>query len=176
MSGMIGALLVSLIAIGAYVGFRALNRNDIEIRPEPIDLADAVMVGEQAGSQPVYPDPIPEGWMATSFDTGAPDEPAWGLGLQTDEGRFVGIRREDAALDQLLETYVDESPEEGETSTIDSALATQWQTWTDDGGDTAYASEVGEEWLLVYGSAPAEDLRMVVSTLTESVSDPQTAQ
>lgn len=173
MSGMVGALLVSLLAIGGYVGFRALNRNEIEVRPEPIELADAVTVGDQAGSQPVYPDPLPEGWTATSFDTGSLDEPAWGLGLHTADGRFVGIRKEDASLDQLLETYVDESPDEGETVTIDSSVATSWQTWTDDGGDTAYASEVGEEWVLVYGSAPAEDLRTVVESLRESAIDPQ---
>lgn len=168
MAGLMGAMLVSLLAIGGYVGFRALNRNNVEVRPEPIELADAVAVGVEAKSNPVYPDPVPKGWIATSFDTGSLDQPAWGLGLHTDDGRFAGIRREDASLDELLETYVDESADQGADVTIDSALASRWQTWTDDGGDTAYATEVGEGWLLVYGSAPAEDLRDLASVLTES--------
>lgn len=175
MSGLVGAMLVSLLAIGGYVGFRALTRDDLELRPEPIDLADATAVGVQAGARPVYPDPLPEGWTATSFDTGSLDDPAWGLGLHTANGRFVGIRREDAALDDLLKTYVDESPQEGPTMTLESELATTWQTWSDDGGDTAFATEVGEEWLLVYGSAEEEDLRMTVTSLTEEITPPPSA-
>lgn len=171
MSGLVGAMLVSLLAIGGYVGFRALNRENLEMRPEPIDLADATTVGLQAGVQPVIPEPMPKGWTATSFDTGSLDDPAWGLGLHTAEGRFVGIRREAAPLDELLETYVDQAPEEGATVTLDSELATRWQTWTDEGGDTAYAAELDEdEWLLVYGSAEAAELRSTVTALTEGVS------
>ena len=38
-------------------------------------------------------------------------------------------------------------------------MADTWTTWTDEGGDTGYAAEVGDETVLVYGSAPAEDLK-----------------
>ena len=169
MSGLIGALLVSLVAIGGYVGFRALNREDLEVRPEPIELAEAVQVGEQAGARPTYPDPMPEGWTATSVDTGSVDEPAWGLGLHTADGRFAGIRREQASLEDLLETYVDASATQGRTITVDTPLARRWQSWTDDGGDTAYAAKVGQEWLLVYGSAAGAELRALLPLLTEEV-------
>ena len=167
LSGMVGALLVSLLAIGAYVGFRALNRDELEGRPEPIELRDAVLAGQDAGVHPVYPDPMPEGWTATSFDVGSPDEPAWGLGLHTDEGRYVGIRREEGSLDDLVETYVDENAEEGDPATIPGPVADEWQTWSDERGDTAYAAETRRGWLLVYGSAPAAQLRAVVGSLTE---------
>lgn len=175
MSGLFGALLVSLLVIGGYVGFRALNRDELEMRPEPIELAEAVTVGEQAGARPTYPDPLPKGWTATSFDTGSPDAPAWGLGLNTSDGAYVGVRREDAELDRLLETYVDKAPEEGRTVRLGGELAGRWQTWTDAGGDTAYGRRVGQDWLLVYGSAPSRDLRRVVESLTEKVTPPTPA-
>jgi hypothetical protein len=36
----------------------------------------------------------------------------------------------------------------------------------DDGGDLAYAAEVGDEVVMVYGSAAEEDLRLVLDRLT----------
>lgn len=176
LSGMVGALLVTLLAIGAYVGFRALNRDELDVRPEPIALRDAVLAGQDAGVHPVYPDPLPAGWTATSFDVGSPDEPAWGLGLHTDEGRYVGLRREEASLDDLLETYVDENAREGDPVTIAGAVAREWRTWSDERGDTAYVAETGRGWLLVYGSAPPSQLRAVAESLTEEpVSPPPTS-
>ena len=47
----------------------------------------------------------------------------------------------------------------------DSDLADTWTTWTDEGGDTGYAAELGDETVLVYGSAPAEDLEEVIALL-----------
>ena len=174
-SGLVGALLVTLLVIAAYIGFRALNRDELEVRPEPIDLADAVLLGREAGVNPIYPEPLPRGWIATSVDTGTVDEPAWGLGLHTDDGDFVGIRREDTSLDALISTFVDEGAERGDTVRLASPVAQRWQTWTDDGGDTAYVARVGEDWLLVYGSARTSDLREVVESLRQQVSRPSPA-
>ena len=39
--------------------------------------------------------------------------------MLTDDGRFVGIRQEDADVDELLEAYVDDNAEPGDESTFD---------------------------------------------------------
>ena len=54
---------------------------------------------------------------------------------------------------------------EGDEVTLDSGVADTWTVWTDEGGDTGYAAEVGDETVLVYGSAPAEDLEEVIALL-----------
>ena len=116
----------------------------------------------------VYPPALPEGWMPTSvaFDPG--ERPAWGVGMLTDDGKFVGLRQEDDDLDSLLETYVDEDPVEGDTISVDGAIVPEWQEWSDAGGDHAYAATVGDFEILVYGSAPTDDLLTIVRSLTDA--------
>jgi hypothetical protein len=45
-------------------------------------------------------------------------------------------------------------------------VAREWQVFEDEGGDLAYAAELDDEVLLVYGSAGEEDLRLVLERLT----------
>lgn len=58
---------------------------------------------------------------------------------------------------------------EGESIEVDS-VAPEWQTWTDEGGDTAYVAELGAgrraETVIVYGSASAAELQRVMELLT----------
>ena len=68
----------------------------------------------------------------------------------------------------LVATYVDEDAVEGEAVGVANVLAPRWRQFTDAGGDTAYAAEVGGEWVLVYGSAPADDLLTIVESLTDA--------
>ncbi|UUZ60243.1 hypothetical protein [Nocardioides sp. B-3] len=48
---------------------------------------------------------------------------------------------------------------------MDSAVGSEWQTWTDEGGDTGYSIEYGDETLLVYGSASPADLQELIGLL-----------
>lgn len=165
-NGLIGALLVTLLAIGGFVAFRAVNRDNPAVGPTRVDYLSAVQGAQQGGYKVVYPQSLPSGWFADSVHLTPGPRPAWGIGMLTDEGRFVGVRQEDASLDDLLHTYVDDEPTEGDRVRIDSPVGTSWQTFSDSGGDHAYAAEMGHEYVLVYGSAPAEDLRQVVESLT----------
>jgi hypothetical protein len=165
-AGLVGALLITLVVIGAFVLFRALVRDDLEQRPEPVDYLGSAGFAQEDGVAVVYPPSLPAGWVATSVDLTPGERPAWGLGFLTDEERFVGLRQEDAPLDDLLATYVDEETEELPAAEFPASVANRWRVFEDAGGDLGFAAEVGEEWVLVYGSAPREDLEAVVGRLS----------
>jgi hypothetical protein len=165
-NGLVAALLVTLLAIGGFVAFRALNRDQPDLRPEPVDYLSLVQEAQTGGQTLVYPAKLPEGWIATNvaYTPGRP--PAWGISMLTDEGKYVGMRQQAAPTSDLLETYVDEDPAEGDEVQIPSPVGNRWRTWSDSGGDHAYSAKRGDETLLVFGSAPPEDLRTVVEALT----------
>ncbi|WP_322919966.1 DUF4245 domain-containing protein [Nocardioides renjunii] len=166
-SGMIGALIVTVVFVLAFVAWRGIFRAESDDSPEPVDWQDSVEVAQQAGLEVVHPRELPAGWIATSVELEAGDDPRWGLGVLTDEGDFVGIRQRDASVDELVEEYVDEKAEAGEDAEIESEITDSWQTWTDEGGDHGFSTELGDESLLVYGSAPVEDVEAFVGLLTQ---------
>ncbi len=166
-SGMIGALLVTVLFVLAFVAWRGLFRTDVDNAPVAVDWRESVELAQQAGFAVVHPSELPDGWTATSVDLFAGDEPRWGLGVLTDEGDFIGIRQQDSSVDELVELYVDEDTDAGDDATIASEVTDTWQTWSDDGGDRGYSTEIGDEAVLVYGSAPVEDIESYVGLLTD---------
>lgn len=165
-SGMTGALIVTVVAVLAFVAWRGLWRTDVDNEPEAVDWQARVELAQQADLAVVHPRELPAGWTATSTELAAGDDPRWSLGVLTDEGRFVGIRQQDTSVSDLVELYVDEEAVEGDDVTVDSDIADTWQTWSDEGGDIGYSTELGDEALLVYGSAPAEDIEAYLGLLT----------
>lgn len=166
-SGLIGAMIATLLAIGAFVAFRAVTRADIEGGPEPIDYLAQVGYAQDAGVEVVYPASLPEDWIATSVELDQGDRPGWGIGLLTDAGDFVGVRQDADSLEALLEEYVDESAVDELTGArVESELGSRWRVFEDDGGDLAYGIVDGERTVLVYGSASEADLELVVGQLT----------
>ena len=164
--GLVAAMLVTVVVVGGLVLVRDLFRNDLTTRPAPVDYLAAVQYAQDSDVEVVYPGSVPEGWIATSAGLTPGKRLVWGVGLLTDEERFVGVRHEQRSLDHLLETYVDEDTSALPEAGIDSPVADSWQVFEDEGGDRAYAAEVGETVVLVYGSAPQEDLEQVVGALT----------
>lgn len=165
-NGLIGALVVTLLAIGAFVAFRAFSREELEVRPEAVAYLPVVAQAQAAGQRPAYPATLPDGWIVTSVNVARGEAPAWALGLLTSEGEYAGLRQSDAPVDSLLETYVDAEPVEGEPFTLPGALAPSWRTFADSGGDRAYAADVDGQTVLVYGSASQADLETLIGLLT----------
>ncbi|MCY7399349.1 MAG: DUF4245 domain-containing protein [Nocardioides sp.] len=166
-NGMVGALIVTILFVLAFVGWRALFRDDVDNGAPTVDWQESVQLADGAGLAVVRPRELPAGWQATSVDlVAAGDDPRWGLGVLTDEGDFIGIRQQDASVDDLVQLYVDEEPEEGDEVTVPSDVASTWQTWSDDGGDHGYSTELGDEALLVYGSASVEEIEAFIGLLT----------
>ncbi len=131
-----------------------------------MDYLETVRLIQENGGSVVYPPSLPDGWIATSLDFTPGEETAWGLGFLTDDKTYVGLRQEDASLDDLLATYVDEDPTELAEADFPDSVATTWRVFEDEGGDTAFAAELGDEWVLVYGSASRDDLESIVERLT----------
>lgn len=159
-SGMVGALLILLLVIGGFVAFRAVTRDVPEVEPEAVDYLEQVGFAQDADLTVVYPPSVPSGWKATSVDR-QPGQ-GWGIGFLTPDG-FAGVHQPEDPSATVVETYVDEDATEGDPVTISG---TQWETWTDDGGDVGYLGEVDGQPVLVYGSAAPDSLRSLAASLT----------
>jgi Protein of unknown function (DUF4245) len=166
--GGVGAMVVLVVLVLAFVVLRSCTRDNPDVTPEAVDYLSAVGPVEDAGLAAVYPPSLPNGWKATSIDFVPGERPAWGIGMLTDDGLFVGIRQADADLSSMLETYVDADAVQGDTVTVPGALTEQWQEWSDAGGDHAYSASLGDTEVLVYGTAPTEDLLTIVGSLTDA--------
>ena len=168
--GLLGAMVVTVLFVTAYIGFRALTRDQPDIEPEADYLSDVHELLE-AGVTVVHPCGLPDGWRATSTSFTRGDPPRWGIGFVTDSDEFVGLRQEKTDVDDLLALYVDENPDEGADATPANDLGVQtWQTWSDSGGDHAFtatlAGPLQDQSLLVYGSAPVAEQEELVGLLT----------
>jgi hypothetical protein len=114
------------------------------------------------------PAALPEGWKARAAKFTGGNEAHWRLAMLTDAGKYVGIEESYASTESLVEQYVDEDAERGGDVTVAGEV---WQTWTDSGGDYALVRSVElggrpYESVLVVGSAPDEQIREFVGTLT----------
>ena len=175
---MVGAMIVVIGIIVAFVAFRALNRDEVEIEPESVDYLATVEAIQQGGGPPVaYPPSLPEGWIATAAAYNA--DGVWGVSLLSDDEHFVGIRQAsvpeggdaEGTIDDLVATYVDEDAQEGDPVQLDSSLAREWRSFTDSGGDYALAAETDAGVVLVVGTAPDDQIREVTGSLvTDDVS------
>lgn len=168
--GLIGSMIVAVLAVVAVVLFREVFRDTPEVEPEPVDYLPAVASLQEAGREVAYPPALPAGWIVTSVTVDRGSRPGWGLGILTDDGRFVGLRQQDEDASDLVADYVDEDASDADPLELPDALVPSWDGYADDGGDHGYAAEVstdqGEETLLVYGSAPVEDQEILIGLLT----------
>jgi len=164
--GLLGALIVTVAVIVAFVAFRSFFRDQPEVTPEPVDHRAAVERAQEAGHHPVHPRELPAGWVVTSVASEPGDSLSWSLGMLTGEEDFVGLRQEDTSPETLLEEHVDEDVSEEGTVTVDGSVARDWTTYADDGGDHGYVAEVDGETVLVYGSAPPAELEAFLGLLT----------
>ncbi len=166
MAGMVGAMIVLVGCVIAFVVFRETTRDVPELEPEAIDWTTAVVSIQSQGHEVAHPAELQDGWIATTIEF-LPTEPVtFGLNLLTDEGRFVGLRQEDQRLEDLLETFVDDEAVEGDAVQIEGDLGGEWQSFEDEGGDTALVLDRKDHYLMVFGSADEDVLVDFASTLT----------
>jgi hypothetical protein len=171
-SGMIGALIVTLLVILAFVAFRAFNRSDLDVKPQKIDYLAQVHYAQQAGTEVVYPGRLPDGWYATQVRFSPGKQPGLELSMLTGDREYVGFVESPVSPPDLLTTYVDPHPQSGAPVTVDGSVASRWDTWTDSGGDTALVTQRGrgsaQESLLVFGNVSQGQLEELAASLTTS--------
>lgn len=166
-NGLVGAMIITVVAVVGFVAFRALFSDPPEAEQPEVDYLEIVGLAQEADLRPVYPADLPDGWIATRAEVVPGDPPDFDLALLTDDDEFVGVVWSGRPLEILLEERIDdEDVEEAEGLQVTGSVATDWEGYSDPGGDLAYAAEVGERTVLVYGTASAEDLAGIVESLT----------
>ena len=157
-------MLVLLLVIGAFVGFRALNREELEVEPERVDYLAAVEAAQSGDWQVAYPRRCRPGWRATSIDAAAGVD--WGDRLP-DPGR---LRRRPAVRELAAASCSGPTstrrPGRCRRSSPGATSAVGGRRTRTPSGDLAYASEVDGQTLLVFGSAPESDLLALAERLT----------
>ncbi len=166
--GLLGAMVVTVIAVLAFAAFRALTRDN---EPTPVQSVD-YSVSLKAGRADqkllvVAPDRLPSGWKATSASYVPGTRAAWHLGILTGARKYVGVEEARSTIKELATEHVDANAERGKDVTI---AGETWQTWTDAGGDYAVGRSLKkngttvESWIVV-GTAPEKQIRDFAGTL-----------
>ncbi|HEX5770030.1 MAG TPA: DUF4245 domain-containing protein [Nocardioidaceae bacterium] len=153
-AGLVGAMIVAVAAVVAFVVLRDLNRNDVETEVRAVDYQKVLeLSSDRVDFPPVAPATLPEGWKATSVRL-TPVPALWHLGVLTDEGRYVGLEQSRSSEGNMVEKYVDEGAVRGGTVDIEGDT---WRVWTDEGGDTALTRVEKGVTTLVVGT-PDQDV------------------
>ena len=166
--GLVGAMVVTVIAVLAFVAFRAVTRDNEPTPVATVDYTVSMKAGRAEGKlQVLVPERLLSGWKATSATYDGGTKPAWHLGLLTDRGKYVGIEESEASIEDLAAEHVDADAERGKDVTIGGET---WQTFTDAGGDYAVARSLKEggrtveSWIVV-GTAPEQEIRDFAGSL-----------
>ncbi|NUR06361.1 MAG: DUF4245 domain-containing protein [Nocardioidaceae bacterium] len=162
--GMVGAMVVLVAVVLAWVGFRALTTSPPENPVQTVDYrADVPAAKRAADFDLVAPPTLPDGWRATTVTFTDEPEQHWHLGVLTDAGRYVGLEQGRQSAGSMVHRYVDERAQRGTPVRVGS---TSWATWTDPGGDTALVRRDGGTTTLVVGhDVPRSDLVSYTSSL-----------
>jgi hypothetical protein len=165
-SGMVGAMVATLLLIAVFVALRACSRTPLDVKPTRVDYRAAVHYLQQSGSRMVYPGSLPKGWIVTQVNDSAGKRAELGLSILTAGGEYIGFQQSPIPLPELITTYVDPHPISGTPVDLDGGVIRHWAVWTDSGGDTALAGRWRHESLLVFGSASRSDIELVADALT----------
>ena len=166
--GLLAAMVVTVLAVIAFAGFRALTTDHASTPIQSVDYTRTV-AGARADHLLLVMAParLPAGWRATSATYLTGMSPSWHLGMLTKASKYVGIEEARTSTAKLAEEHVDTHAVRGQDVTIDGST---WETWSDNGGDYAVArsTKVGgrtyESWLVV-GSAPEREIRDFAGSL-----------
>ena len=168
-AGMIGALVVVLVLVVGWVGFRALTSGQEATPIQTVDWAAWARAGRAEHQLMIFaPAKLPAGWRATSVQYTGGNDAQWHLGLLTDKGKYVGIEEARASVQDLVQQYVDQDAVRGKDVKVGGQT---WQTWTDAGGDFALVRSVPVggrpyESVLVGGSAAPRSITGFAASLT----------
>lgn len=171
-AGMVGSMIVVVIAVVGWVGFRSLISDPPSPPPRVVDWTVSVEIGRQADALALYaPAALPAGWSAKDARYSSGTFPRWELALRTaavhaDDARTVSIT-EAMSSARTLVSEIDKDATQGADVTLNGVV---WQTWKFSAGDyglslIAKAPSGAPESVLVHGSASKEQIRDFAQTL-----------
>ncbi|MGN6252042.1 MAG: DUF4245 domain-containing protein [Marmoricola sp.] len=166
---MVGAMVVVLLVVGAFVGWRALNRDNSGVAVQAVDYQNWLRAArDDHRLQTLVPHPLPAQWEATSASYRAGVSPHWHLGVLTPDRQYIGIEEGLTPAQEQVSQYVDANAQRGPVVTIDGQA---WRSWTDAGGDHAFVRSFPaprggvKETVVVVGTAPVATIRSYVASL-----------
>jgi hypothetical protein len=153
---MVGAMIVLLLVVIAFVAFRNLTSNDPSSPVRSVAYQQDARFARQAATfHLLAPARLPHGWRATTVRFTPGPNQHWHLGLLTTAGRYVGLEQGNLPVRDMVRTYVDPHPVAGRP--VDVA-GQAWATYTDSGGDRALVRRVGHTTTLVVGHLLARSI------------------
>jgi hypothetical protein len=163
-AGLAGAMIVLLAAVLAFVGFRALVRGDVPDPAPAVDYATPLRYARaEAGLDVLAPDPLPDGWRATSARARSEGDVAtWHLGLVTAAGSYAAVEQSDGERREFVDRFADGATPAG-SSTVEG---TTWRRL--EGGSPEERALVRTErgvTTMVAGSASWAELEELAATL-----------
>ena len=155
--GMVGALLLLVVLILAYLGLQALTGNR---HPDPVHTVaygQDVPAARKAADFPLLAPPrLPQGWRATTVSFSGPPDAHWHLGVLTATDRYVGLEQGHDTVRSMVQAYVDKAAYRGRPVDVEGAA---WASYTDPGGDLALVRRTrGTTTLVVGHEVPRSDL------------------
>ncbi len=166
MSGMVGAMLVTIVLVLIFVVIRAITRDDVELERESIEYLPVVAAVQEADKlDPAYPPSLPSGWKAIGAGVRGN---GWEMDFETAAGNHISIRQQTRVLQDMVREYVDEDASDDGIVRVGGEYGDEWRAFSDGQGDQAVAVMLEDnEVLLVFGTAPADELRVFASSLVD---------
>jgi len=147
--GMVGAMVVLVLLILAWVGFRALTSSQPPNPVQTVDYAQEVPLAKKTATfDLVAPPRLPDGWRATTVSFVDTQPQHWHLGLLTDSGRYVGLEQGEEPVQAFVSRYVDKDAQRGGPVSV---AGHPWGSWSDARGDLALVRRAGSTTTLVVG-------------------------
>lgn len=163
-NGMVGALLVSLAVIAVFVGLRAISRDNTAT---PVATFPYGPLLKQARADKRLlapaPDPMPDGWRATSARYVPGSNASWHLGILTAQGKYVGIEESRSPVSDKVSQFLGDAATKGNVTRVGKR---RWRAWTLPDGDYALTLRTVTGSVLVGGSAGASMTRRLVDQLS----------
>jgi hypothetical protein len=163
-AGLIGALIVLVGLVLAWVGLRAFTTPDPDSPVQTVDYARDVPLARKAADFDLLAPPrLPAGWVATSVRYHPAPGAHWHLGVLTDDRRYVGLEQGDQDVRSMVREYVDAAPRPGRPVTV---RGQSWSTYTDTQGDLGLVRRQGRTTTLVVGhEVPVKTLSAYAASL-----------
>lgn len=142
-------MVVLLVLVLAWVGFRQLTSRDPDSPVKPVDYARDVPLARKAADFDLLAPPrLPAGWVATTVRYRPAPGAHWHLGVLTEDRRYVGLEQGDQPVRSMVRDYVDATPRRGGPVTV---RGKSWETYTDTDGDLGLVRRRGRTTTLVVG-------------------------